>query len=220
MELIKYTHSCVRLEKDGRVLVLDPGVFSGAEELARALDGAHHVLITHEHPDHLDAEALQAHLQAHPETVVHAPPAVAAGLREALGERCAVHDAGAGQVLELDGFTVRTFGGQHALIHPLIRTVDNVGYLVDDTVYHPGDSFVVPHDVTAPVLLAPLHAPWSRMAEVIDFVVSARPRRVFPVHDALLSDNGLGVVEKQVSAFAATYGVAYRRLVPGERVTL
>ena len=40
------------------------------------------------------------------------------------------------------------FGGQHALIHPAIPMIANLGYLVDGSVYHPGDSFTVP---TAPV---------------------------------------------------------------------
>ena len=84
MELIKYTHSCVRLENEGRVLVIDPGNFSGPEELAQALDGADVLLVTHVHPDHLDAEPVQEHLRAHPEVQVHAPAPVAAGLREAL----------------------------------------------------------------------------------------------------------------------------------------
>jgi len=51
MEIIKYPHSCVRLEKDGRVLVLDPGVWSEPS----ALRGASAVLVTHEHADHVDA---------------------------------------------------------------------------------------------------------------------------------------------------------------------
>lgn len=220
MELIKYTHSCVRLENEGRVLVIDPGSFSGPEELAQALDGADVLLITHVHPDHLDAEPVQEHLRAHPELRVHAPAPVAAGLRQALGEGCAVHDAEPETVLELEGFTVRTFGGQHALIHPLVRTVDNVGYLVNDTVYHPGDSFVVPHGLTVPVLLAPIHAPWNKLSEVVDFVVAVRPQRVFQIHDGLLSANGFGVIEKQLTAFAAKYGAEYRHLDTGERVRL
>ena len=55
MRLTKYTHSCVRFDNGSDVLVIDPGVFS---EVRPALVGAEAVLITHEHPDHLNAPAL------------------------------------------------------------------------------------------------------------------------------------------------------------------
>ena len=79
MLLTKFTHSCVRLEKDGAVLVIDPGTFSEVEE---ALRGADTVLITHEHPDHYDAERLGAALSADPELTVHAPGQVIEKLAE------------------------------------------------------------------------------------------------------------------------------------------
>ena len=50
MLITKFTHSCVRLEKAGRVLVIDPGMWSEAG----ALLGADAVLVTHEHVDHVD----------------------------------------------------------------------------------------------------------------------------------------------------------------------
>ena len=46
MQFTKLGHACVRLVKDGGVLVIDPGGWSGDG----ALDGAHAVLVTHEHP--------------------------------------------------------------------------------------------------------------------------------------------------------------------------
>ena len=57
MRFTKLEHSCVRLEKDGAVLVIDPGTFADA---TAALDGATAVMVTHEHPDHLDADAIRA----------------------------------------------------------------------------------------------------------------------------------------------------------------
>ena len=72
--LTKLGHSCVRVEKAGRTLVLDPGGFTDAPA---ALQGADHVLITHEHADHLDDTAVLAHLAAHPEVQVHATRAAA-----------------------------------------------------------------------------------------------------------------------------------------------
>lgn len=64
MRLTKLGHSCVRLEKDGATLVIDPGIWSGPG----ALDGASAVLVTHEHPDHLDADAIGAALTASSES--------------------------------------------------------------------------------------------------------------------------------------------------------
>jgi L-ascorbate metabolism protein UlaG (beta-lactamase superfamily) len=50
MRITKFTHSCVRFERAGRVLVIDPGVWSEPG----ALIGADAVLVTHEHVDHID----------------------------------------------------------------------------------------------------------------------------------------------------------------------
>lgn len=222
MKLTKYTHSCIRLEIDGTVLVLDPGTFSEVEE---AMAGADHLLITHTHPDHLDPERVPAQLREQRDLQVWAPGSVAAELREQLGEAASdsqgaprIHDVDAETELDLSGVRVRTFGGQHALIHPLIRTVDNIGYLIEEAVYHPGDSLVVPHGITPSTVLVPLHAPWSKMAEVIDFLIALRAPTAYPIHDALLSQNGFGVVEKQVTAFAAKYGTDYIHLDPGTTV--
>ncbi|MDO4918600.1 MBL fold metallo-hydrolase [Kocuria sp.] len=215
MLLTKFTHSCVRLEKDGAVLVIDPGTFSEVEE---ALEGADTVLITHGHPDHVDAERLGAVLTARPELSVHAPGSVVADLAGRAPRPERLHAVTADTTFAAGPFSVRTYGGQHALIHPLIPTVANVGYVVDDALFHPGDSFTVPHGLTVPTVLVPLHAPWSKMAEVIDFVIATRATRVHQIHDALLSDTGFQVVEKQVAHFAGVYGSEYQHLAPRETV--
>lgn len=216
MKLTKFTHACVRLEQDGRVLTLDPGVFS---ETAPALEGANAVLITHEHGDHLNTEAVVAALAANPELVVYAPAGVAAALRSAAPQATGrIHDAVPGTYFEVAGFAVRTFGGQHALIHPHIPVVPNVGYLVDGNVYHPGDSLIVPYGVAVETLLVPIHAPWSKVGEVIDFVTSVRAPKAFQIHDALLNEQGLGFAEAHVKRIGAFYGTEFRHLAAGESV--
>ncbi len=215
MQLTKYTHSCVRFDDGDRSLVVDPGVFS---EVERALDGADAVLITHEHPDHLDADRLRAAAKADSRLRIWAPSAVADSLGD-LGEQ--VVAVGPGESLDVAGFDVRTFGGQHALIHPTIPIVANVGYLVggEGGVYHPGDSLIVPAAEIG-TLLAPLHAPWSKTAEVIDFVVSVRAPRVHPIHDGLLNQAGAGFVEAHVSRIGGEHGSEYAHLDPAQTVTL
>jgi L-ascorbate metabolism protein UlaG (beta-lactamase superfamily) len=216
MKLTKFTHACIRLEKDGRVLVLDPGTFSETEQ---ALAGAAAVLITHEHADHIDVDAVSGALLADQELELYAPGGVAAQLREkAPAAAGRIHTVAAGDTFEAAGFAIRSFGGQHALIHPQIPVVANVGYLVDANVYHPGDSFAIPDGVEVQTLLVPVHAPWNKVGEVVDFVIGVRAPRAFPIHDALLNEMGRGLVEAHVTRIGARYGTEYRHLASGDSV--
>jgi L-ascorbate metabolism protein UlaG (beta-lactamase superfamily) len=216
MKLTKFTHACIRLEKDGRVLVLDPGIFS---ETAEALRGADAVLVTHEHADHFDAGAVASALSADLDLLVYAPAGVAAALRGKVADAAdRVLDAEPDSTFDVAGFGIRSFGGQHALIHPHIPMVANVGFLVEENVYHPGDSFIVPDGIAVKTLLVPIHAPWSKTAEVIDFVTSVRAPKAFQIHDALLNENGLGFAESHVQRIGARYGTEFRHLAPGESV--
>ena len=99
---------------------------------------------------------------------------------------------------------MQAFGGQHALIHAAVPVVANVGYLVAGSIYHPGDSFVVPPDPVDTVLV-PTHAPWSKIAEVLDFVIAMRANTAFQVHDALLNDLGVSAVEAHVNLLEQEY---------------
>lgn len=211
MQLTKYTHACVRFDDGDRALVIDPGIFS---EVEQALDGVDAVLITHEHADHIDADRLRAAAKANPRLRIWAPPAVTDSL-DGLGEQAVA--VGAGESFDAGGFAVRTFGGQHAVIHPSIPVIANVGYLIENSVFHPGDSFTVP---TVPVstLLVPLNAPWSKVSEVIDFVVAVRAPKVHQVHDSLLTDTGRGIVQMHLARIGAEHGSDYAYLAAGATV--
>jgi L-ascorbate metabolism protein UlaG (beta-lactamase superfamily) len=211
MELTKFTHACVRLDDGDRTLVIDPGVFS---EVEAALDGVGAVLITHEHPDHLDRDRLVAAARRDSRLRVWAPAGVADSLAE-LGPQVAPVEPG--ESFDAAGFPVRTFGGQHALIHPMIPMVANVAYLVGD-VYHPGDSFTVP-DASVGTLLLPTNAPWSKASEVIDFAVAVRAPRVHQIHDSLITPVYAGIVESHLQRIAGPFGIEFSHLDAGSTVS-
>jgi L-ascorbate metabolism protein UlaG (beta-lactamase superfamily) len=218
MKLTKYTHACVRLEKDNRVLVIDPGNFSETEE---ALSGAEAVLVTHEHADHIDVDAVAGALRSDSGPALYAPAGVADRMRSEVPDAGGrIHAVEPGTSFQVAGFDVRSFGGQHALIHPQIPVVANIGYLLDENLYHPGDSFIIPDGITVRTLLVPLHAPWSKSAEVVDFVVGVRAPKAFQIHDGLLNDNGLKIVEGHVARIGARYGTEYAHLAAGESVDI
>jgi len=202
MELTKHRHSCVRIDDGDRTLVLDPGSFS---DLDAALDGAHAVLITHEHRDHVDIDRVRAAATADPRLRVWAPQSVADQLAD-LGEQ--VVTVGAGESFDAAGFPVQTFGGQHALIHPSIPVVANVAYLIGDGVFHPGDSFTVP-PAEVRTLLLPAVAPWSKVAEVIDYTIAVRAPRAYPIHDAIVTDAWLGILQNNLVPIAGRFGIEF-----------
>lgn len=212
MELTKFGHASVALERDGRRLVLDPGAFTDAS----ALDGAEAVLITHEHVDHFVEDRIRAALADVPGLEVWTNPTVAAALE---GHGARVHAVGRGDAFTAAGFDVKVFGEWHAVIHPDMPVVHNVGFLVDDAVFHPGDALTTP-DVPVDTLLVPAHAPWSRISDVIDYVREVKPGRAIGIHDALLSELGLGLVTRMLGDGGPGTGAPYQRVAVAERVTV
>ena len=207
MRLVKYTHACVRLERDGAVLVIDPGTFTERDALA----GADAVLVTHEHRDHLDADALRAACADNPGLRVFTHPELAAELDD-----LPVTAVGVGEEFAAAGFGVRVYGGRHAEIYGGLPGIANLGYLVEETVYHPGDSFAAP-DVPVRALLVPISAPWLKIAESIDLVRAVKPELAVPIHDALLTPPGAELTDNWVRNQG---GAEYRRLAPGEGIEL
>ena len=217
MELTKFSHSCVQISDGDRRLTIDPGTFS---EVAEALTDIDAVLITHEHPDHLDVEKVTAAATQNPALRIWAPQAVADQLAgsQVLHER--VTAVGPGQSFVAGGLQVRTYGGQHALIHSSIPVIANVGYLVGDAVYHPGDSYVVPN-ANVEALLVPINAPWAKVAEAMDFTIATRAPRAFQIHDGLLNGTGSGLYESLLGRVGQLYGVTrFTHLNAGESVSL
>ena len=211
MRLTKFSHACVRLDHDGAVLVIDPGALSERE----SLDGADAVLITHEHFDHLDVEALGEALAKRPSVDVYAHPDVVAKLVDLPGTR---HEVLSGDQFTAAGFTVRAYGGLHALIHPDIPRIANLGFYVEAArMYHPGDSFDVPDDAEVETLFVPVSAPWLKIAEAVDFTREVAPRRAYALHDALYTEVALSVVGQTMGNLAQT---EFTRLAPGTSVEL
>jgi L-ascorbate metabolism protein UlaG (beta-lactamase superfamily) len=209
VELTKYGHACVRLEEDGKVLVIDPGAFTKDP----VLDGADAVLITHEHFDHVDVDKLKA---ASPDLEIWTCEGVAAGLSEVPGKVQVVHH---GDAFETAGFRVKAFGEWHARNHPDVPVVQNVGFLVDNEVFYPGDALTVP-DAEVPTLLVPTGAPWLKLMEMVEYLRTIRPARAYSTHDALYSDLGLGIMDNWLRDEAEKQKADIRRLAVGESVSL
>ena len=194
MRLTKYTHAAVTLERDGRRLLVDPGIWVEDE----AFEGVDDVLVTHEHVDHLDVERVTRAASRNSPFIVRGPSAAVDQLT-ALGDAAVA--VAPGESFSVAGFAVTVVGGEHAEIYPAIPRIANVGYLVDGSVYHPGDSFFVPPEPVA-TLLVPTSAPWLKLAEAIDFVRAVEPERAFSIHDGITNARGDALVDRLLGAHA------------------
>ncbi len=209
MRLRKLGHACIRLEQGGATLVIDPGSYSAPDALA----GADAVLITHEHADHVVPERLQAAIEQRPALRVWTNPSVAEALAGAGVRAEVVADGDRFRVA--DAFDVLVRGEWHAVIHSDIPRVRNVAFLVDERVYHPGDSLTPPGQ-PVDTLLLPVSAPWLKLGEAIDFARAAGPRLCVPIHDAILSDLGIHLVDRLLGPQGPGIGAEYRRLGPSD----
>lgn len=220
-DLTLFRHSAVRLERDGKRLAVDPGGFS---DMA-VLEGADAVLITHEHPDHVNTDAVVEALTSDEQLEVWAPTSVVESLTRAGAPADRVHEPADGQEFSAAGFRVKPTVTDHALIHQDIPIVTNIAYLIEGRVLHPGDSLtVVPPAAdldggNLEVLLLPISAPWGRIADVIDYARAIAPATIVPIHDAILSKQGVGVFDN-VAKGQGPKDAEYRRLAAGETLTV
>ncbi|REE64248.1 L-ascorbate metabolism protein UlaG (beta-lactamase superfamily) [Streptomyces sp. 3212.3] len=206
MKLTKKSHACIRLEKDGRTLVIDPGAFSEED----AAVGADAILVTHEHMDHFSEDRLRAGMEANPGAEIWTLASVAEQISAAFPGR--VHTVGHGDTFTAAGFDVQVHGELHAVIHPDIPRITNVGFLIDGgKVFHPGDALTVPGRAVETLML-PVMAPWNKISEVIDYVREVQPQRAYDIHDALLTDLARPIYDNQVGALG---GAEHLRLTPG-----
>ena len=213
MKLTKYEHSCVAFEKEGASFVIDPGSFS--PDAGTIIAGAEAILLTHEHFDHVNEAAINAALAERPELRVYGPAATSGMFGSHLGQFTAV---AAGDLLEIGGVGITVHGHTHAVIHPDIPPVANVGYLIDGTVYHPGDAYFVP-DASIETLLLPTSGPWMKIGEAADYVRAVRPQQIVQIHEMLLSDIGLYLAGNLLGEQGLT-GLPLTVVPAGESMTL
>ncbi len=212
MKLTKYTHACIVLEEQGKKLIIDPGSFTADFGDTDDVAG---VVITHIHADHFDPENLEAILSANPGIKVYTTPEVV----EQWSDEHAVAVA-AGESLQAGPFTLEFFGQKHTEIHSLKPVADNIGVMVNNTLYYPGDSFTQPERPVA-VLALPASAPWLKTSESIDYLQAVKPSTFFfRTHDGLLSKNGTAVYDAWFNTAAQAFDYTYKPLEPGESVEL
>lgn len=214
MKLTKFEHSCMVLEKEGKSLVIDPGGLNGA--LVPPINCVA-VVVTHEHFDHLNQDKLKEIFAVNPEAKLYVNEGIAAKLEDELSGRATVVNSG--QLEAVEGFSLQFVGALHEAIRPEVPRPVNVGVIVDELFFHPGDEYSVPEQPFVWLGLA-INAPWAKVSETNDFVKAAKSKHVIPIHDGLLNEAGIGTYENHITAACEMVGSEYHTVSVGESIEL
>ena len=211
MKLVKREHACLVLTQGSDTLVIDPGSFTLPLEGVGVVVA---VVITHEHPDHWTPEHLDRILATSPDARIFGP----AGLALA-AQGYDVTVVADGDTATVGEFELAFYGEKHAVIHSSIPVIDNVGVLVNSTLWYGGDSFTVP-PVEVETVAVPAGAPWLKIGEVMDYVDVLKPKRSFPTHEMVLSVIGKGMANQRIATVTESHGGEHFALEPGDSLDL
>ena len=209
MKISKHIHSCLLFEDEGETLLFDPGLFTFLEGRVRPdrFAGVSTIVITHEHPDHLNVSALKEIL-AHGRARVIANRGVAAVLRPE-GIEVTLHEKG---TLQAGPFTLEALETAHQPI--LAPGPPHTSYRINGRVLNPGDSFDTALLAWRGVetLILPVMAPFLTEVEAVSFARRMEPRQVLPVHDGYAKDFFVKGRYDAYEGALKSFGVRFHRL--------
>jgi L-ascorbate metabolism protein UlaG (beta-lactamase superfamily) len=187
MKITKLGHCCLLVEIRGIRFLTDPGNYTTAQNSQK---GIHYVVVSHEHTDHLHVESLKTVLANNPDAKVICNSGVGAILTKENIPFIKVSD---GEAHDCGGVPISAHGTKHETIYKTYELVENTGYMFDDKLFYPGDSFHKP-DAPVDILAFPVTGPWCTIAKAVDYALEVHPRIAFPVHDGnLVRQSGITV---------------------------
>ena len=186
MRIYKYIHSCLLVEEGNEKILFDPGIFSFMNEQVRpeTFKDVSTVIITHQHPDHVDVSALKQILALSGAVV----------LTNSEGKTALAKENISVQVLEEGDYqtknmTIRALPAAHEkILSPTLP--QNTAYVINDTFLNAGDSFASSLSALKGIqaLALPVTAPWNTELAVAQFAETVAPQIIIPVHDGYVKD--------------------------------
>jgi L-ascorbate metabolism protein UlaG (beta-lactamase superfamily) len=181
MKISKYLHSCLVFELDGYKLLFDPGKFSfaGGEVAPDMFSDVNSIIVTHIHPDHLDAENLRK-ISELSGAKIYTNSQVSGELNKAAVAHTVWHEG----THQLGPFKLQAI---HVIHEPIL---DNplplmTGFIINDKVLHPVDSMedALLEYKGIELLLMVTMAPFANELRITDFADRLQPKQILPVHD-------------------------------------
>lgn len=182
MKITKLGHCCLLIEENGLRILTDPGSYTVEEQ--KNIKNIDVVLITHDHADHLHIESLKTIIKNNPESKIFTNQDTSKVLEK---EGIVFKIIGDQQSAEVNNVLIEGFGSFHAEMYRDIPQTANTGYFIADKFFYPGDAFTIPNRPVE-ILAVPTAGPWMKLSEGIEYAISVKPKKCFPVHDGILKN--------------------------------
>lgn len=179
MKITKLVHSCLLIEKDGKKILVDPGVYSWQNETVKNTDFSciSSVVVTHNHPDHLNEDFVAAVNTVSPDAKWYGPGQVVEQLK-GLGIEATTSSQ------ESD---IKFVESEHADLSPWYdEQPDHTSFLFFGEVLVSGDCQSLKSAHGARVLASAVNGgPWGAVVGFCKMIESMdeRPKVVLPLHD-------------------------------------
>jgi len=195
MKITRYFQSCLLIEEGNVRILIDP---SGHEkDHIGKLGQLDAVLYTHEHSDHFDAELAQTFVEQ-AIAPVYANPSTAKLIK---ASKTVVKD---GQEFKIDGVSIKVIELPHSLMPDGSRGPQNVGYLIGNKFFHPGDGKEL-SGLKIDNLALPIIGPDISIRDAFAFAKQVSAKSVIPIHYDLL-----GLKPEVVESFAKRFEMPFK----------
>ncbi len=205
MKIKKLGHCCLIIEEEGKRIMIDPGKYSTLQNEENNLDI---LLITHEHTDHCHIDSIKTIVQNNPNIKIVTNSSVGKILNESKIDFISIVD---GQEINIDQISLIGVGKTHKEVHPSLSTVEDVGFLINQKFFYPGDALHKPK-IKPKIIAFPVAGSWIRVGEVIDWLDEIKPEIVIPVHDGILNENGYKALFGNYKKILLDRGIDFRIL--------
>lgn len=216
MKLTKFVHSCLLIEKDNTKILVDPGVYSWKSGLVpeEGLSGITHIVVTHDHSDHLNQEFVEAVHKASPSAAWYGPPEVIKQL-ELWGVK--------GRDTS-DDTLVEFIESEHADLSPWFgEQPDHTSYLLLGEVLIGGDCHALTDGKNAKVFAGAVNGgPWGGVVGYTKMIeaMANRPEKVIPLHDWHWNDEARTGICSRLAELMPEFNVTFLPLENGKAVEL
>jgi len=210
MKLTKFGHACFVVEKNKASIIVDPGNMTHDFIMPKHVTA---IFVTHGHPDHIDNQLVISILREHPDALLLAHESVLVDYQNERHQAVSV-----GETVDAGGIVLKFVGGTHEPIDSSITPPANLGVIIDEHLYYPGDSYFAPEQPVKELLL-PISAPWLTIGNAMNLVRTLKPTYIFPTHDHILSDDGKNLIDGMVKHITSGMDLTYQR-INGEVIEL